>query len=98
MTTYLVYAVVYNYIVKELPVKRDIEISQEPIQFWYPFLWKHKALFHIYQISDVFLVRCRAIFIGDVPNRVTEEAKDFLEVKCLLFLNEEYSFPQLFGF
>lgn len=46
----LVYVVVYNCIVKELPVKRNIDISQEPIQFWYLMLWKHKAPFHINQI------------------------------------------------
>ena len=27
MTTYMVYAIIYNYILKELPVNKDIHIS-----------------------------------------------------------------------
>ena len=52
MEAYLVYVVIYNCILQELEVKRDIAMSQEPIEFWYPMLWRHKAPFHIYQIHD----------------------------------------------
>ena len=81
MTMYLVYDVFYNCIVEEFLVKRDINISQEPIKFWYPMLWKHKAPFHIYQIHDSFLGICREILTGEVPNRITREARDFLDAK-----------------
>ena len=89
MTTCLVYVVVYNFILKELTVKRDIDISQEPKQFWYLMLWKLKAPFHIYQIHDLFMERCRAIFTREVSDRVTQEAKDFLEEKVYCFLKKK---------
>ena len=81
MTTYLVYTVIYNYILKELPVKKDIDISQEPIQFWYPMLQKHKAQFQIYQIHNSFLGRRKTILIRTIPDRISHEAKDFMEGK-----------------
>ena len=36
MMAYIVYATIYNFFVNELPIKRDIDVSQEPIYFWYP--------------------------------------------------------------
>ena len=40
MATYLVYVVIYNCFVNELSVKKDLDVTVEPIQFWYPTLWK----------------------------------------------------------
>ena len=74
MTTYLVYVVIYNCFVNELLVKRNIDVSDEPIQFWYPTLWKYKAPFHIYHIDDSFLRQCREILIGEVPYPIMQEA------------------------
>ena len=50
MMAYLVYVMIYNCFMNELLVKRDIDVSHELIQLWYPTLWKHKAPFHIYYI------------------------------------------------
>lgn len=61
-------------------------------------LWKHKAPFHIYQILDVILGRCRAILTETIPNKVTQEAKDFLEGRGLLYIDEEHLYIKLFGF
>ena len=61
-------------------------------------LWKHTAPFHIYQIHDALLGRCRAILIGTIPNRCIQEARNFLEGKGLLYLEEEYSYVRLFGY
>lgn len=61
-------------------------------------LWKNKSSFHIYQIHDSFLERCITILTGEVSDRVTQETKDFLEGKDLLFLEEEHSYLRLYGF
>ena len=66
MTTYLVYVVIYNCIVKELLIKGDIDISQNPIQIWYSLLWKLRAPFCIYHIHDLFMGRYREILTGEV--------------------------------
>jgi hypothetical protein len=98
MKSYLIYVVVYNCILKELLVKRDIDISYDPTKFRYPLLWKKKAPFHIYQIHDAFLERCRSILSGEIHDRVTQEEKYLLEGKGLLFFEEEYSYLRLYGF
>lgn len=98
MISYLAYAIIFNCIVKELPVKRDINISQEPIQFWYPMLWKHKASFHRYKIHDSFLGRCREILAGEVPDRVIREDINFIDGKGFMFSEEEHTHFKLFGF
>ena len=98
MTLYLVYAIIYNCIVKEFPMKRDIDISQEPIPFLYPKLWKHKAPFHIYHIHDSFMGRCREIMMGEVPNRINREARDFPNGKGQFFIEDEHISFRLFGF
>ena len=70
MMAYLVYVVIYNYFVNELPIKRDIDVSHEPIQLWYPTMWMHKALFYIDQIHDLFLRRCKEIFTREIPELI----------------------------
>lgn len=98
MTVYPVYAIIYNCIVKELLIKRDVDISQEPIQFLYPMLRKHNAPFHLYQIHDSFLGISREILKREVPNKITWEARYFLDGKGHLSVEEEYTYFRLFGF
>lgn len=81
MKAYLVYVVIYIYFVNDFLVKRGIDISQEPIQFWYPMFWKHKEPFHIYEIHDSFSRICREILIVEVLDWITWESKDFLNEK-----------------
>ena len=97
MTTYLLYVVIYNCFVNELLVKRDINISQEPIQFWYPMPWKHKVPYHTYLIHESFL-GSREILTREVPDRITQEARNFLDGKGQLYIEDEHTYFQLFGF
>lgn len=92
MLSYLVYAIVYNYVFEELPPKKDVDIVEESIQLWYPMLWKHKASFHVYQIHDSFLGRCRALLTRATLEKNTQNAKAFLERKGLFYFEKEYSY------
>lgn len=98
MTSYLVYTIIYICIFEELLVRRDIDTLEEPMQFWYRMLWKHKAPFYIYHIQDSFLGCCREILTRTVLDRFTQEARDFLEGKGILYLKEEHSFIRLFSY
>ena len=60
--------------------------------------WKHEALFHIYQIHYSLLGRCKAIPMGEIPSRVTQGTKYFLDGKVLLFIEEEHSYFKLYCF
>ena len=77
MLSYLVYAIVYNYVFQELPPKKDVDFVEELLQFWYPMPQKHKSHFHIYQIHDSFLGHCKAILVGATLDRITKNSKDF---------------------
>jgi hypothetical protein len=61
-------------------------------------LWKQKEPYHMYMIYDSFLGRCREILTRDVPNRITQEARNFLDGKGKLCIEDEHTYFQLFGF
>ena len=48
MVAYIVYATIYNSFVNELSVRKDVDVNVEPIQFWYPMVWRHKAPYFVY--------------------------------------------------
>jgi hypothetical protein len=68
---------------------KDIDVALDHIQVWYPTLWNHKAMFYMYQIHDSFLRRCKEILIGEVPEPVTREARDFLKGKWDMYVKDE---------
>ena len=98
MTKYLVYAMFYNCFVNELPVMKYIDVALEPIQFWSPTLWKHRAPFHIYQIHDSFLKRRRYIFIGEIYVPITKEVRDFLNRNRQLYIEDKNTYFLLYCF
>jgi hypothetical protein len=74
MAVYLVYAIIYNCSMNELLVRKYIDVAIEPIQLWYPTMWRHMDLFFIYQFYDSFSRRCMEILIGESPAPVTKGA------------------------
>ena len=82
----------------ELPARKDIDVSLEPIQFWYPILWKHKSPFHLYHIHDSFLKIFRKIFTREIPAPITKEARYFLNGKGLLRIEDNNTYFWLYGF
>ena len=71
MTSYLVLALAHCNKFEGMPPKGSVNFEQDPIQFWYPPIWKHKAPFLFYQIHDSFVKECRAMLIGTEPTRFT---------------------------
>lgn len=98
MTTNLVDAIIYNCFMNELLVRRYINVTIKPIQLRHPTLWRHKAPFFIYKFYDSFLRRCKEILTGEVPTPVIKEARDFLRGKGKLYIEEENTYFQMYGF
>lgn len=65
MLSYLAYVIVCSYVYEDLPPRKDMDISKEPVQFWYPMIWKHKAPFHIFQIHYSFIGHYRVLITRD---------------------------------
>jgi hypothetical protein len=70
MTSYLVLALVYCNMFEGMPPRGNVDFNEDPTQFWYPILWKHKAPFHFYQIQDSFVRECRSMLTRMEPARV----------------------------
>jgi hypothetical protein len=64
MTMYLVLAVTYCNVFEGFPLRENLDVDNEPVQFWYPILWKHKAPFHFFLIQDKFLKEFRYMLTG----------------------------------
>jgi hypothetical protein len=61
MLSYLVLAMVYCNMFEGLPLRNNLDVENELVQFWYPILWKHKAPFQFCLIQDEFLKKFRNI-------------------------------------
>lgn len=98
MMSYLVYEIVNNILFQNLPLRKDINMQKNLVQFWYPMLWKHKAPFHIYQVQDSFLGWCRVLLIGKIPSQITKVAKYFMARKGIYHLESEWLYVRLLCF
>jgi len=70
MTSYLVYAISYYHIFDYLSWERNVDFSKDPVQFWYPTLWKHKALYHFYEVHNSFLSTFKKLIHGSTTLRL----------------------------
>lgn len=49
-------------------------------------------------MHDSFLRGCREIFIGEVPATIAKEARDFLNGKGKLYIEDEHTYFWFYGF
>jgi hypothetical protein len=98
MTSYLVLTLAYYNTFKGMPPRGNVNFEEDPTQFWYPTLWKHKAPFYFYQIQDSFIKECRSMLTGTEPTRVTEATLDFLKGKGVCVFEEQFTYIRIFGF
>jgi hypothetical protein len=81
-----------------LPIKKNIDVTCDTIQLWYPTLWRHKAPFFIYQFHDSFMRRCREILTRESLTPITKEAIFFLRKKDKLYIKEDHTYFGIYGF
>jgi hypothetical protein len=78
MTSYLIYAIVYCHVFKDLPRSRSVDYNKDPVQFWYPTLWRHKAPYNFYQVQNAFLSTFKKMIHNSSTDRLSREAMVFL--------------------
>jgi hypothetical protein len=81
MTAYLVLVVSYCNVFEGFPLRGNLDVESEPVQFWYPVLWKHKAPFQFFLIQDKFLKEFRYMLTRATPTRITQEERGFSQGK-----------------
>jgi hypothetical protein len=90
-------AIAYCNVFEGLPLRGNLDVDNEPVQFWYSSLWKHKAPFHFFLIQDKFLKEFRYILTGVEPRRITQEDEDFLKGKGICVQEENHTYIKLYG-
>jgi hypothetical protein len=98
MLSYLVLAVVYCNVFEGLPLRNNLDVENELVQFQHLVLWKHKAPFQLCLISYEFLKKFINILTGATPAKITQEAKDFLKGKGIYVFEEDSTYIRLYGF
>jgi len=79
-------------------MRGNLDVESEPIQLWYPFLWKNKEAFHFFLIQDTFLKEFRYMLIGAPPARITQYVEDFLKGKGFHVYEEDHSHIRSYGY
>jgi hypothetical protein len=74
-----------------------VNIHNEPVQFWYPVLYKHKASFNFCIVQDKFVREFKHILVGAEPKRITQEAEDFLKEKGICIQEQSHTYIRLYG-
>jgi hypothetical protein len=98
MTSYLVYAIVYFHVFEDFPQSRNVNYNKDPVQFWYPSLWRHKAPYHFYQVQTAFLSTFKRMIHGSSTPRLSKEATTFLVGKGVFEVQDEFNYIRLYGF
>jgi hypothetical protein len=95
MTSYLVFVIVYCHIFEDFPRVRNVDFKKEPVSFWYPVLWRHKAPYNFYEVQNGFLSSFKKMIHGPTTSRLSLEVASFLSEKGFFEALEEFSFLRL---
>lgn len=79
MIVYILFTLVYCHVFEGSLPKIDVNFEEDPIQIWYPVLFKHKSAFHFYQVQDNFVAKLKQILTQREPNKLTEAIVSFLQ-------------------
>jgi hypothetical protein len=85
MAAYLVFVIAYCNVFDSLPIKANVDIHNEPVQFLHPVLSKRKERYGFCIVQDNFVKQFRYILVGKEPKRITREAEQFLSGKARLY-------------
>jgi hypothetical protein len=79
-------------------VQRSVDFGKDPVQFWYPALWKHKAPYNFYEVQNAFLSTFKKLVYGPNTSRISIEVVSFLAGKGVFETLDDFSFIRLYDF
>ena len=53
--SYLIFILTYCHVFKGLPLSKKANCKIDPIQMWYPTLWKKKYAYNFYEVHNAFI-------------------------------------------
>jgi hypothetical protein len=81
MSSYLIFSITYCHVFKGLHLAKQVNCKIDPVQMWYPTLWKHKAMYHFYEVHNSFISSFKRLIFGPNTSRLSLEATSFLDKK-----------------
>jgi hypothetical protein len=98
MSSYLIFTIAYYHIFEDLPRTRSVDFGKDPVQFWYPTLWKHKDPYNFYGVQNAFLSTFMKLVYGPNTLRLSIELLPFWQGRGFLKPLDDFSFIRLYGF
>jgi hypothetical protein len=98
MSSYLIFTIAYCHIFEDLPRARSVDFGKDPVQFWYPTLWKQKAPYNFYEVQNAFLSTFKKLVYGPTTSRLSIEVVSFLEGKGVFGTLDDFNFIRLYNF
>jgi hypothetical protein len=86
MSSYLIFVVTYCHVFKGLPLAKKVNCKFDPVQMWYPALWKQKVAYNFYEVHNAFISSFKRLIYGPNTSRLSLEAASFLAGKGSLKL------------
>jgi hypothetical protein len=78
MSSYLIFSITYCHVFKGLHLSKQVNCKIDPVQMWYPALWKQKAMYHFYEVHNAFISSFKKLIFGPNTSRLSLEATTFL--------------------
>jgi hypothetical protein len=98
MTSYLIFAIDYCHIFKDLLRERSAEFKMEPVFVWYPTLWRHKAQYNFYPGHKKFISEIKKLIYGLDTSIMSLDVASFVSEKIIFETTEDFIILILFGF
>jgi hypothetical protein len=96
MSSYLIFTVTYSHIFNGLPLAKKVNCKFDPMQMWYPVLWKQKGAYHFYEVHNAFISSFKRLIHGPNTSRLSLEVASFLDRKGSFEAMENFSVIRLY--
>jgi hypothetical protein len=96
MSSYLIFSITYCHVFKGLPLAKKVNCKLDPVQMWYPTLWKQKATYHFYEVNNAFISSFKKLIHGPSTSRLSLEATSFLDKRGSFEAMENFSVIRLY--
>jgi hypothetical protein len=91
MSSYLIFAITYCHVFKGLHLPKYVNCKIDPVQTWYPSLWKQKAMCHFYEVHNSFVSPFKKFVFGSSTSSLSLEATTFLDKRGSFEAMEQFS-------
>jgi hypothetical protein len=96
MSLYLIFAIMYCHVFKGLHLAKHVNCKVDPVQTWYPALWRQKAMYHFYEVHNSFVSPFKKLIFGPSTSRLSLEATTFLDKRGSFKAMEHFSIIRVY--